>query len=374
MRIRRMVIMLAVCGVVFGGVFGFIVFRQHMMKQFFANMPKPVVAVTATAARESEWREVVPAVGTLQAVNGVDVAGSAAGLIRDISFQSGQEVRRGQPLVRLDTDVEMGDLRSAQAELELARTGFNRTQTLIRSNTVSQSALEKAEAELSVKTARVAGLQAMIGRKTVSAPFDGVLGVRKVDLGQYLQPGQAIVNLQDLTLMLCDFSVSQKELAALGVGEPVRLTTDAWPGRLFEGVVAAIEPLVDARTGMVAVQARFPNPDRVLRPGMFARIEIIRPTGQRVVTVPASAVSYNLHGDAVFVVRTTAAPDGKPVQLVERAVVELGDRRDGLVVVRRGLAAGELVVTSGQIKLENGSHVEVSSETPLGGAAEASLR
>jgi membrane fusion protein (multidrug efflux system) len=369
-----MVIMLAVCGVVFGGVFGFIVFRQHMMKQFFANMPKPVVAVTATAARESEWREVVPAVGTLQAVNGVDVAGSAAGLIRDISFQSGQEVRRGQPLVRLDTDVEMGDLRSAQAELELARTGFNRTQTLIRSNTVSQSALEKAEAELSVKTARVAGLQAMIGRKTVSAPFDGVLGVRKVDLGQYLQPGQAIVNLQDLTLMLCDFSVSQKELAALGVGEPVRLTTDAWPGRLFEGVVAAIEPLVDARTGMVAVQARFPNPDRVLRPGMFARIEIIRPTGQRVVTVPASAVSYNLHGDAVFVVRTTAAPDGKPVQLVERAVVELGDRRDGLVVVRRGLAAGELVVTSGQIKLENGSHVEVSSETPLGGAAEASLR
>lgn len=374
MRAKRMVVMLVVSGVVFGGVFGFVAFRQHMIKQFFATMPKPVVAVTAAVAREGEWREVVPAVGTLQAVNGVDVAGSAAGLIKDISFQSGQEVRRGQALVRLDTDVELGDLRSAQAEYELARTGFNRTQTLIRSNTVSQSALEKAAAELSVKAARVAGLQAQIGKKTVSAPFDGVLGVRKIDLGQYIQPGQAIVNLQDLTLMLCDFSVSQKDLAVLGIGQPVRMTTDAWPGRVFEGSVAAIEPAVDAKTGMVAVQARFPNSDRALRPGMFARIEIVRPAGQRVVTVPASAVSYNLHGDAVFVVRPAAGADGKPAQQVERTVVELGDRRDGMVVVRRGLAAGDLVVTSGQIKLENGSRVEVSPEDPMKPAAQASLR
>jgi membrane fusion protein, multidrug efflux system len=374
MKAKRMIIMLAASGVVFGGVFGFVEFRQHMIKQYFANMPKPVVAVTAAPAVEDDWRTVVPAVGTLQAVNGVDIAGSAAGLIRDIAFQSGQEVRRGQMLVRLDTEVEMGDLRSAQAEYDLARTGYDRTATLLRSNTVSQSALEKAEAELKVKAAKVAGLQGVIAKKSVSAPFDGVLGVRKIDLGQYIQPGQAIVNLQDLSLMLCDFSVSQKDLGVVGVSQSVRMTTDAWPDRVFEGVVAAVEPAVDAKTGMVMVQAKFPNPDHTLRPGMFAKIEIARAAGEKVVTVPASAVAYNLHGDAVFVVRPAAAADGKSIQQVERAVVELGERRDGVVVVKKGLSAGDLVVTSGQLKLENGSRVEVAAETPLKTSAKTTLQ
>lgn len=364
MKVKRILVVLAAGGVVFGGVLGFVQFRQHMIKSFFATLPRPLVTVTATAAEARDWQARVPAVGTLQAVNGVDISSSMSGLVREIGFQSGQNVRRGQRLLLLDTEVELGDLNSAKAEEGLARVTYDRNVALLRSNTVSQSALDKADAELKVKAAKVASLQAQIGKKSILAPFDGTLGVRKVDLGQYLQPGQAIVNLQDLSRMLCDFSVSQKDLGAVAVGQTVRMTTDAWPGEVFTGTIAALEPQVDTKTGMIGLQASFPNPDRRLRPGMFAKIEVDRPETERVVTVPNSAVSYNLHGDAVFVVHETAA-GGKTTRTVERVVVELGDRRDGVVIVRKGLAPGTLVVTSGQVKLENGSPVEISGTDPL---------
>jgi membrane fusion protein (multidrug efflux system) len=371
MRIKRMIVVLVASGVVFGGVLGFVQFRQNMIKSFFANAPKPVLTVTATPAVMQDWRAVVPAVGTLQAVNGVNISSSVSGLVRSIGFQSGQDVRRGQTLLALDSEVELGDLRSAEAEMALARVTYNRNVTLLRSDTVSQSALDKVEAELKVKAARVAGLRATIAKKTILAPFDGTLGVRKVDLGQYLEPGDTIVNLQDLSKMLCDFTVSQKDLGVVSVGQTVRMTTDSWPGETFEGIVAALEPQIDAKTGMIGVQASFPNTQRRLRPGMFAKIEIARAEIDRAVTVPNSAVSYNLHGDAVFVVTETAAADGKTIRAVERRVVQLGDRRDGLVMVHKGVEAGELVVTSGQVKLQNGSLVEIAATDPLKPAAAA---
>lgn len=363
MNIKRMVIMLVASGVVFGGVFGFVQFRNTMIKQYFATMPKPVVSVTAQAAVAEQWRNVVPAVGTLQAVNGVNISSSVAGLIKDIAFQSGQTVKKGQLLVRLDTEVEMTDLRSAMADADLARVSANRQRALVRSDTVSQAAVDKAEAELKVKEAKVAGIRASIDKKSVFAPFDGALGVRKVDLGQYVEPGQAIVNLQDLSVMLADFTVSQKDLAALQVGSAISMTTDAWPGRVFQGTIAALEPRVDDKTGMIAAQGRFPNSDNALRPGMFARIEVVRPTMAEVVTVPVSAVAYNLHGDSVFVVKDGA--EGKKEAV--RTFVTLGDRREGKVAVLKGVSAGDLVVTSGQVKLDTGSLVEVRADNPLSG-------
>ncbi|KIM00641.1 putative Co/Zn/Cd efflux system membrane fusion protein [Paramagnetospirillum magnetotacticum MS-1] len=369
-----MIIMLAGSALVFGGVFGFVAFKNHMIKQFFATMPKPVISVTTAKAQMADWRAVVPAVGTLQAVNGVDISGAMSGLVKAIAFESGHDVKKGQVLVQLDSDVEMGDLRSAQAELVLARTSYDRSAALLKSNTVSVAALEKAEAELKVKQAKVAGLQATIAKKTITAPFDGRLGVRKVDLGQYLQPGQAVVNLQNLSLMLCDFTVSQKDLSLVAIDQKVTMTTDAWPGVVFEGSIAAIEPLVEAKTGMVSVQARFPNDEGRLRPGMFARIEIERPAGAPVVTVPASAVAYNLHGDAVFVVREEAGSDGKTVSKAERAVVSVGDRKDGLVVIKSGVTAGDVVVTSGQVKLEHGSLVQPAAADPLKTADAGAVR
>lgn len=361
MNKKRMVIMLAASGVVFGGVFGFVQFKNTMIKNYFATMEKPVIAVTAQPAVAEQWRNTVPAVGTLQAVNGVDIASSVSGLVKDIAFQSGQTIRKGQLLIRLDADVEQTDLRSAQADADLARISANRQRTLVRTDAVSQAAVDKAEAELKVREAKVAGIRATLEKKAVFAPFDGVLGVRKIDLGQYVQPGQAIVNLQDLSVMLADFTVSQKDLAALQVGATIIMTTDAWPSRTFEGAIAALEPKVDDKTGMIAVQGRFPNTDGALRPGMFARIEVVRPALAQVVAVPVSAVAYNLHGDSVFVVRDGA--DGKKEAV--RTFVTLGDRREGKVAVTKGLEAGALVVTSGQVKLDTGSPVSIRGDDPL---------
>lgn len=369
MKVRRMLVMLTGSALVFGGVFGFVAFRKAMTEQYFATQGKPVVTVTVAQALLDPWYSVVSAVGTLRAVNGVDVASSSSGLVTEIAFQSGQEVRQGQLLLRLDSDVEVGELRSALAELALAQTIHDRSKTLLRSNTVSVAAMEKAEAELKVRQARAGALQAQIAKKTVVAPFDGVLGIRKVDLGQYLQPGQAIVNLQDLSLMLCDLTVSQKDMAALEAGQPVRMTSDAWPGQIFDGAIAVVESQAEAKTGMVAVQASFSNPDSRLRPGVFARIEIVRPTEEQVVTVPTSAVSYNLYGDAVFVVR-----EGSPDKTAERVAVHLGERRGGVVVVKQGIAVGDWVVTSGQVKLESGTPVRIAAENPLEASGKSALR
>lgn len=366
MKIKRMAIMLTASAVVFGGVLGFVQFKQMMIKQYFATLPKPVIPVTTVAAKSEKWRDSVQAVGTLAAVNGVDISASNSGLVVDISFQSGQSVKKGQMLLRLDTDVERASLRSAQAEADLARISADRQRKLVKSDAVSQAAVDKAEAELKVKEAQVASLKAQIDKKQVHAPFDGMLGVRKVDLGEYIQAGAAIVNLQDMSVMLADFSVSQRDLSLAGIGRPIRMTTDSWPGRVFEGTIAAVEPQVDAKTGMILAQARFPNPEGLLRPGMFARIEILRDHEAEVVTVPVEAVSYNLHGDAVFVIK-----DGTDGPEAARQVVQLGERKDGRVVVTKGLAAGTNVVTTGQLKLEHGSKVQVMGDDPLKQAAKA---
>lgn len=367
MNKKRMAIMTTSSLVVFGSVMGFVQFKNAMIKDYFANMPRPEVSVTAQPAAVEEWRDVVPAVGTLTAVNGVAVSASVAGLVREIAFESGQKVRKGQLLLKLDTDVEMGDLRSAIADADLAKVTAERQRALTKSEAVSKAAVDKAEAELKVREAKVAGIRATIDKKSVFAPFDGVLGVRKVDLGQYLQPGQAIVSLQDLSVMLADFTVSQKDLAAIAVGEPVRMTTDAWPGRTFDGTIEAVEPTVDSRTGMVAARARFPNPEGTLRPGLFARIEIARPAIAQAVTVPVSAVAYSLHGDSVFVVKDGA--DGSKEAL--RAMVDLGERREGRVAIKKGVNPGDVVVTSGQVKLENGSKVKITEDDPLKRSAKA---
>lgn len=360
MKIKRMAIMLTASAVIFGGVLAFVQFKQMMIKQYFATLPKPVIAVTTQVAKMEKWQDSISAVGTLAAVNGVDISASTSGLIVDIGFQSGQVVKKNQPLLRLDSDVERADLRSAQADADLARISAERQRKLVKSDTVSQSAVDKTDAELKVKEAKVAGLRAQIDKKQVHAPFDGALGVRKVDLGQFIQAGTAIVNLQDLSVMLADFSVSQRDLELVSVGRPIRMTTDAWPDRVFEGIIAAVEPQVDAKTGMILAQARFPNAEGVLRPGMFARIQILRPVVAEVVTVPMEAISYNLHGDAVFVVKDAAeGPEAA------RLVVELGERRDGRVVIKKGLEAGSSVVTTGQLKLENGSKVQVNTTDPL---------
>ncbi|GEO80748.1 efflux RND transporter periplasmic adaptor subunit [Pararhodospirillum oryzae] len=371
MNLKRMAIMVVGGTVLFGGVIGFTQFRQKMIAEYFANLPVQVVTVTAEPVARESWRVSVPAVGTLRARSGVDVSPSVGGQVQAILFDSGRMVRKGDVLVQLDADEEESQLASARATANLAHITASRAQRLAQTAAGTRANLDEANAQVGVAEANIKEIQARIAKKTIRAPFSGRLGVRQVDLGAYVNAGQTLVNLQDLSVIMADFTVSQRDLALLSVGAGVELTTDSWPGRTFMGTITAIAPQIDANTGMVRVEARFDNPDDALRPGMLTHVEVIRPESQTVLSVPVSSVTYSLSGDAVFVLGPL--PEGAPAgaeAAVERVVVALGERRGDRVAVASGLEDGQRIVTSGQMKLQNGSLVTIA-DVPLSAAAAA---
>jgi membrane fusion protein (multidrug efflux system) len=361
----KMLFMLIGTVIVFGGVFGKIMMNGLAMAEMFANMPIPVISVTAAKAEKQDWGIEVPAIGVLEARRGVDINSSVPGLIQQILFESGERVARGQVLVRLDADVERSNLMSAQASLKLAKANLARGESLRTSDNISKATLEQRQSEYEVAVAEVAALSAQIEKKVIAAPFDGVLGIRKINVGGYLDAGVPIVNIQDLTVMLVNFSVSQKELSDLKVGQEIRMTTDAYPVKEFTGALSAIEPLINQQTGMIEVQGRFDNADGLLRPGMFAKLAIVLPTRMSVVTVPQTAISYSLYGDYVYVAKSAKTEAGEDITTVERKIIKSGERRNGSIIVEDGIAAGELIITSGQLKLDNGTRVAISDRNSL---------
>jgi membrane fusion protein (multidrug efflux system) len=362
---KKLIFVLLGCALVFGGVFGFITFKQHMIAQYFASMQRPAVPVTAAKASEQGWARTVTAIGVLEAIHGVDISPEVSGAVEQIMFDSGQQVTKGDPLVKLDSDVEQADLRSAQAQLELADSESRRARLLAPNKTISVSSLDKAESEAKVALAAVGRLNATIAKKTITAPFSGILGIRRVNLGQYVDAGTPLVNMQDLSSMLVNFGVSQKDLPNLSVGQEIRMSVDTYPGRAFAGKISVIAPLISDKTGMIAVQGKFDNTDRTLRPGMYARLDVILPELQHVVIVPQSAISYSLYGNAVYTVQRGKDDKGNEQTTVERLIVETGARRGGWIIVSKGLKAGDEIVTSGQLKLDNGAHVEVTQDQAL---------
>jgi membrane fusion protein (multidrug efflux system) len=361
----KMLFMLIGSVVIFGGVFFKIFSGFAAMQEAMANMPVPVVNVTAQPAAAAEWGVEVSAIGVLEANRGVDVTTSVAGLIQQIKFESGQNVTQGQVLVQLDADVERANLASAQASLKLAKADLARGESLRSSDNISKATLEQRQSQYEVASAEVAALSAQIEKKVITAPFTGELGIRKVNVGQYLDPGNPIVNIQDLTKMLVNFSVSQKELSDLKVGQSVRMMTDAYPITTFEGSITAIEPLVNQQTGMVEVQGTFDNAEGLLRPGMFAKLAVQLPARMDVVVVPQTAISYSLYGDFVYVAKEGKSEQGEAITTVERRIVKTGERRNGQIIVEDNLKAGEIVVTSGQIKLDSGTRVAIAKEDTL---------
>jgi membrane fusion protein (multidrug efflux system) len=361
MKKMRMAVMLVGSTVLFGGVIGFTVFKDQMIKQYFATLPEPVVTVSVQDASTELWTDVVPAVGTLRAVNGVSVSPSIGGTVTAIAFDSGRVVRAGQVLVQLDTSEEESQLASARAQVALSQLAADRAQRLARSSAGTRADRDDSLAQLDISKAKVMEIEALIAKKTILAPFNGTLGVRAVDLGEYVQPGQALVDLQDLSVILADFTVSQKDLSEVSQGATLTMTTDAWPSRTFTGTVSAVAPKVDATTGMVKVEGHFENTDGALRPGMFARLEARRSESRSVIVVPANAVSYSLHGDTLFVVKDVPAEgDKEAAKRVERRVVTIGERRGNDVSIAKGVDVGEPVVTTGQLKLQDGTKVTVS--------------
>ncbi len=357
---KAMIIVLVGCAIVFGAIFGFIAFRNAMMAQYFATLTMPPTPVSVAEVKEIAWTRTISAIGTLQARNGVDISPQVAGTVQKILFESGQTVKKGDELVHLDADQEKADLRSQQAEQSYAVVTASRYRTLSADQVVSQSTRDRAEADLNVNNAKIASIEAAIRKKVIEAPFDGVLGVRKIDVGQYLQAGTPIVNLQDLSVMYDDFSLSQKDLPYITIGQALKLTVDAYPGKVFEGRIEAIEPRVDATSGMVLVRGYFENPEGLLRPGMFSQIEVVLPNAENLVVIPQTAISYSLTGDTVFVIREPKKGEGdeKVHPTAERVNVTVKRRSDDLVAVD-GLKAGDRVVTAGQLKLRNNAPVDI---------------
>jgi len=353
--------------VVFG--FGFVKFTQI---QGFMKLAKsgafepPPTAVTTDVAKQSEWQPTRRSVGTATAVNGVTISTDLAGIVRQIAFESGNKVHAGDLLVRLDTTQEEAQLHQAEAQRDFAAVTLKRDKDLLEKHAISQSDYDNAEASSRQGQASVDQYSALIARKTLRAPFDGVTGIRQVNLGQYLKEGDMVVTLQAFDPIYVNFYLPQQDLSKLAVGQPVALQVDAFEGQSFAGKITAINSLVDQATRNVQIQATFANPDFRLRPGMFAKVNVIMNEKQNVVAIPATAIHYAPYGDSIFIVSEMKDPQGKEYKGVKEQFIKLGQSRGDMIAIVSGLKPGDEVVTSGVFRLKSGAHVNVNNQIKPG--------
>lgn len=354
--IKRLIITLFGLAILFGGIFGWKWFVHRKVSQFMANRPVPAQVVQAEKAVTKTWHPNIASVGSLQAIQGVDVSSELAGVVTKIDFQSGQAVKKGSVLARLDTSTDEAQLRSLQAQAELASIQYKRQRELYRSRSTSRSSLDQAKAQYKQAQAQVAKEQATIGKKIIKAPFAGILGIRQVDLGQYVAPGTSIVTLQQLNPIYVNFNLPQQDLPKVHQGQSVHISVDGFGKTPFSGKITAINPKVNSNTRNFEIQATIDNHKHRLRPGMFVNAKIILPAEHNVVTVPETAISYNPYGDFVYVLKKTGNKrHGKTLYKAHRMVVQTGETRGDFVQITQGVKAGDLVVTAGTVKLHPGA-------------------
>lgn len=353
--IRKIIIAVIVSVGVIGVLTGIKVAQIRKMIAGAAAHAMPPETISSAVAKLEKWPTTLSAVGSVVAVRGVIVTPDIPGAVREIAFESGAVVKEGDLLVRLDTSAEEAQLRAIEAQVNLAKLNLERERTLRGQNMVSQSELDAAEATLNQAAASADAIRATIAKKTIRAPFAGRLGIRQVDLGQYLDTGKPIVSLQSLSPVFADFSLPQQELSKLSTGMRVRLTTDAYPGKEFEGKLTAINPDLDMVTRSVGLQATFENADQALRPGMFARMEVILPEERNVVVVPATSVLSAPYGDSVYVIESNST--NQSAKVVRQQFVKTGGSRGDFLIVESGLKDGEKVASAGIFKLRNGMSV-----------------
>jgi membrane fusion protein, multidrug efflux system len=348
--------------VLLGGVFGAIIFVKF--KQFAGGPPPsfPPESVTTATAESMIWEQVIPAFGGLQPDKGAHLAGELPGIVTAVHFESGEKVSEGELLVELDVSVERAQLAAAKASAELAQLSLERARDLRRKLTISQADLDQAEAEAKETAANVASLQATVQRKLIRAPFSGVLGIRRLEPGEYLSSGQRIATLQALDTLNLEFTLPQNKLGQVTVGQSLRLSVDAFPSEAFEGTVSAIDPEVEETTRSFRIEGLIPNPQERLRPGMFTRIEVLLPEVLEVVAIPSTAIYRRSFGDSVFVVEPSENGQG---QSVSERFVRIGPRKGDFTAILEGVEPGENVVTSGLFKLSNGRAVVVDNEKSL---------
>ena len=348
----------------------FFVLGYFKVQQFmgFAAMAKagffksPPIAVTTTVASQSEWQPTLDTIGTVTAINGVTVSTDLAGIVDKIAFTSGTVVKAGDLLVHLNTDQEQAQLEQAQAQLALAQLTLNRDRDLLAKRTISLQDYDTAEATYRGNQASVDQFKALIARKTLRAPFDGVIGIRQVNLGQYLNTGDAVVSLQSFDPIYVNFTLPQQELSKLAVGQQVDVRLDAYGDAVFPGQINAVNSMVDQATRNVQVQATLQNGEQKLRPGMFAKLSVILPQREQVIALPVSSVHYAPYGDSVFIVGDDKDEDGKPIKSVKEQFVKLGTARGDLIAVVSGVKPGDEVVTSGVFRLKSGAAIIINNK------------
>jgi membrane fusion protein (multidrug efflux system) len=338
------------------------------IKTLIASMPKPgPQTVTAMKVEELEWQPQLSAVGTLVAIRGVDVSSEIAGLVREVDFRSGQDVKQGDVLVQLNADADIAQLHSLQAAAELSATVLARDRLQLEAQAISQAQVDNDMADLKSRKALVAQQEAVVAKKTIRAPFTGRLGISAFNRGQYVNPGDKIVPLQTIDPMYVNFSVPQKKLGALSLGQTLSLNNDAYAGVNFPGKITAINSIIDAATRNVQVQATVSNAKRQLVPGMFTNVNVDMGEKKSYLTLPQTAITYNPYGSTVFVLKPDQGKDAKKdekgnAQLVAQQVfVTTGATRGDQIAILKGLTAGDLVVTSGQLKLKNGTPAVVDN-------------
>lgn len=356
---KRLVISIVSLAIAITGLTGFVVWKNLHSP---STKPKgfPPALIASTEVRQEAWQPSITSVGSIVAVNGVNVSNEDEGIVSSIVFTSGQAVTQGQILIKLDDAIDVAALEALRAERRLAEVQFNRAKGLLKKHVTSMSEYDEAEARYDATRARVKQQEAVINRKLIRAPFAGLAGIRQIDLGQYLKAGESIVSLQSLDPVFIDYTLPERYLARIKAGQMIKVELDALPGQIFNGEVSAVNSGVDTNSRTIKVRATLGNPDHNMRPGMFARVETITGEAQPVLTLPATAISFNTYGNFVFVINK----DDKGALTVKRTPVETTETRSGRVAVTN-LQAGTMVVRAGMVKLRDGIPVKIDNQVQL---------
>jgi membrane fusion protein, multidrug efflux system len=362
---KRMILVLSLT-VLLLGTLGFVKFRQVKSAIAHASFQPPPDAVTSVVVQQAQWPSTLSVIGTMEAVQGVMISADLPGTVDKINFDSGKAVRQGEILVELDTKQERAQLAALEAQRDLAKLNFDRMKQLVNEGVISRVEYDQATAQQRSTEANVSEIRATIARKTIRAPFTGVLGIRKINLGQYLAGGNPIVQLQALNPIYVNVGIPQQSVTQVKVGRTLRITTDEMAGKVFTGRVTAIDSVVDEATRNIQVQATLANPGGVLRPGMFVQVELGLGQSASVIALPASAVNYAPYGNSVFVIEDMKDPKGQSYRGVRQQFVKVQGSRGDQVAVIEGLKPGEEVVTSGVFKLRNGAKVQVNNKVQPG--------
>ena len=365
--IKRFIIAAVLLILVAGGLIGFNLFRDQAIENFFANMPRPTVTVSTTTVESVTWEPTIPAIGTVRANNGVDLSVESAGIVKEILFGANDQVEQGDVLIRLEDEIQRADLEAARTQESLDRQSLTRAQELGRRGVGSQSTLDAASAAAEASASAVIKAQAALNQKLIRAPFSGTIGIPRLELGQYLQPGSVVATLQNLETMRVDFTVPEQQFALLKIGQAVRLglTDDDLP---FAGSITGIDPKIDAATRLVSVRAEITNPEGQLNPGQFARVRVELPVEENVIAVPQTAVVTSLYGDYVYRLRPSEdenenaqEQEGEKVFIADQVFVAMGRREGGTVEITDKLAVGDVIVNAGQNRLSHGAQVRINN-------------